>query len=256
MQRKALELLIVVFVLTFLYSSSAKAGVITFYDANAYGAAAGPLTPEGFETVKWDSWIYHTRLPSPIAALDLDDDPNDPDDGPDYDLDGHFQVTGNSIAYAPPHELFKVIRDGNGNQFLSFAPWYNILWPQTFDPNDTHPIVTFDNFNDAGDSITAFGLTFYDYTPSPNRWIVMELGGQFAPVNFSGPRGNYFVGFVSDTPFDFVRFHTNQNGSRVDLDSLTYHPAASVPIPEPSTILIWLGVLGGVGAWSASRKRR
>ena len=108
---------------------------------------------ESFETIKIDSWIYHTALPSPIPALDLTDDTGDPNDGPNYDLDGHFTITGNSIAWAPADSLFKIYDDGStsdtvdGINFLSFGPYYNILWPKTFDPEDQHPLITFDNFN-------------------------------------------------------------------------------------------------------------
>ncbi len=230
----------------------AHGATITYYDETAFKAATGSLTLEGFETVKWDSWIYHTRLPSPIHALDLVDDPADPNDGPDYDLDGHFDVTGNSIAYAPADELFKVIRD-NDNQYLSFSPWYNALWPKEFDPTNQHPIVTFDNFDNSNNASTAFGLSFLGYTPNPDRWIVMELGDEYVPITFSGTTGNYFVGFVSEMPFDHVRIHSNQNGGSIKVDGLSFQS-----VPEPSGIFVWLTLIAtrcGIVGWQRRRQQ-
>lgn len=222
--------------MTFAGSLVAQGGYVTYTDEDSFKAAAGTVEMESFETIVIDGWIYHTRLPSPIPALDLDDDPTDPDDGPNYDLDGHFTITGHSL-YGPALEKFIIFDDGSttdevdGINFLSFGPWYNVMWPSVFDPNDQHPIVTIDGFDDNNVWINAFGLYFYNYTPGTN-WLVLELGSQYVPVNLTGGTGSYFVGVVTDSLFNQVQLHTNQNGGSIKLDEIYYGYDF---IPEPAT---------------------
>jgi hypothetical protein len=242
-------------------SGSALGTTLTFSDENSFKAAySGDLTKESFETIAWDSWIYHTRLPSPIPALDLDDDPTDPDDGPDYDLDGHFTITGNSLG-GPATEQFIIYRDTDaypphvvdGYQYLSFGPWYNILWPKEFDADNQHPIITIDNFDNSGASINAFGLYFYNYTPG-TPWIVMELGDEYIPVSFGGTTtGDYFFGAITDTWFSHVRLHTNQNGGAIRIDEIYYTKGAV--IPEPGSMVLTALGLSGLALHGRRRKR-
>jgi len=231
--------------------STAQGANYVFYDETQFLSYAGTVTMESFETIPNDSWIYDTRLPSPIPALDLTDDPNDPDDGPDYDLDGHFTITGNSISRTALEKFW--IKDDapttdevDGDQYLNFAPWYNILWPDTFDVNDQHPIITFDNFNNSDASINAFGLYFYNYNPG-SKWRVMEFGSDFIPVNLTGSTGSYFFGVITDSFFDEVQLHTNQNGGSMNIDEIYYSSNASA-IPIPGAVwLLGSGIIGIVG---------
>jgi len=213
-------------------STIAYAAVWIYFDEAQFLSRAGTVTMESFETIPIDSWIYHTRLPSPIPALDLEDDPNDPNDGPDYDLDGHFAITGDNIAYAPPDELF-VIYDGapsddevDGVQYLSFAPYYASSWPAVFDRDDQHPTITFDNFDNSSAGVNAFGFYLYDYTPG-SKWIVMEYGDRYVQLNLAGAAGDYFVGVISDGVFREVQLHTNQNGGRISIDEIYYSADAA-----------------------------
>ena len=135
----------------------------------------------------------------------------------------------------------------DGDQFLQFAPWYNILWPTAFDPDDQHPIITFDNFNNSGSSIHAFGLYLYDYTPTSN-WVVMTFGSDFASVDLSGSTDSYFFGVISDTAFSQVQLHTNQNGGSIKIDEIYYGA-----VPEPGSMV--LTVLG-LAVCGRRRKRR
>ena len=209
---------------------------------------------ESFETVVWDSWIYHTRLPSPIPALDLDDDPVDLNDGPDYDLDGHFTITGNSLGGSADEKFF-IIRDTvnpppDEDQYLSFGPWYNVLWPKTFDSDDQHPIITFDNFDNSDSSINAFGLYFHSYTPGTN-WIVMEFGSEYLPVTLAGTTpGDYFFGAITDTSFSQVQLHTNQNGGSFKIDEIYF-----TGVPEPGSMVLTALGLSGLALYGRRRKR-
>lgn len=233
----------------FACSFMAQGASFVFYDESQFLTHAGTVAMESFETITNDHWIYDTRLPSPIPALDLDDDPNDPNDGPEYDLDGHFTITGNSIASAPADELFKVIDgapigDGvDGDQFLLFSPYYLSLWPNSFDPEEQHPIITFDNFNNLNSGINAFGLYLYNYTPG-SPWIVLELGDEYVPINLSGTTDSYFIGIITSIHSTEVQLHTNQNGSSIKIDEIYFSSNASY-VPEPSAMLLLvMGVIG------------
>lgn len=238
-------------VLFLTFAGNAHSISYVFYDEAAFSGYAGSATIEGFDTIPIDNWIYHTRLPSPIPALDLTDDPADPNDGPDYDLDGNFSITGNSIAYAPPDELF-IIYDypsDPDNNFLSFSPWSNSSWP-TYDPANEFPIITIDNFNNDSSSINAFGL-YYRLGLGPT-WIAFDFGDagyvQLDPDQWETNQWSFF-GFISDIPFAGVELYTNQNGSSIYIDGVTYSSDAAYldPVPEPSSlILLSFGLLGVV----------
>ena len=243
-------------------SGAALGATLADYDEDAFKLAAGALAMESFETITWDSWIYHTRLPSPIPALDLDDDPGDPNDGPEYDLDGHFSITTHS-TYGPADEQFMVIRDASsppevdGIQHLSFSPWYNgTLWPSLFDPDDQHPIVSFHDFHDSGASISAFGFYLHDYTPG-EPWIVMEFdsGGldiEYTGIDLSGSTGvtgSYFYGVITDAPFAQVQLHTNQNGGSIRLDEIYFSA-----IPEPGSLVLTALGLSALACYGRRRR--
>jgi hypothetical protein len=74
----------------------------------------------------------------------------------------------------------------------------------------------------------------------------MKFGNDYVPVNFTGGTDNYFFGVVSDSFFDEVKFHTNQNGGSVKIDGIYYSSPASVP--EPTTLLLLsTGLVGLIG---------
>lgn len=228
-------------------SSGAAYGLATIYtDESAFKAAyAGTLSMESFETIPIDSWIYDTRLPSPILAVDPG--------APDYDLDGHFSIIGNSLFGAADQKFWIV--DGalaagevDGDQFLQFSPWYNFLWPSVFDPLDPHPIVTFDNFNNNGAAISAFGLYLYNHTPVTDQWIAMTFGDQYIVADLTGPAGSNFFGAIFSEPATQVQLHTNQNGGSIKIDEVYFSG-----IPEPGTIA--LTALGLFGLALSGRRR-
>ena len=226
-------------------AKTSESASIVFYDETQFLTYAGSVTMESFETITFDNWTLGTSLSSPIPAYD--------EDNPDYDLDTHFTITGNSLYGGDDAKFVIWNNDSNssldtlwGEQYLKFSPL----------SGGSTKVVTFDNFNNTNDSINAFGLYIY-YNPGENNdnWVALRFGGdEYRVSEVTGGAGWYFFGGICDSPFTQVELFTSQNGGNIYLDGIYYSSDAN-PVPIPSAI--WLfgsGIISLIGLRRKFRK--
>ncbi len=230
--------LVMVGLIIFTNSNYAKGAIVIYYDETAFLHAAGSVTMESFETIPiiHHHPVDHTSLASPIPGFNPDN--------PNFDLDGHFTLSGWSLSMiGETSNEFMIMNNGSptdaidGIQYLYFEEYFG-------NGGGGYPYLAFDNFDNTDASVYAFGLYFLQ-----GGIHMVDFGDQRLTPAFTGPGPN-FLGIVSDSPAAEIIFYVG-SGS---IDEIYYSTAIShTPVPAA----VWLfgsGLLGlGVFGW---RKKR
>jgi hypothetical protein len=165
------------------------------------------------------------------------------------------------------------VNDGNGEPVqVNSASFHFGSTPTTttFDSNGTDPAATGTSFAVTGGPIGGLSNLPQGLTPTSLAWQtgskVGSLTAQFldsksnaGPIGAGGNSATFVV--ITDTPnfttnFANVQSPDPQVGGLTTVLAPTGGTIAPVPAPEPTTVLAWAGVLGGIALVRRVRKNR
>jgi hypothetical protein len=239
------------------FTGSAKAAVQTFTDSAAFFAALGS-TPSFTETYQGPA--VNSQIPQGGTLNGLIYNFSPPVAGGqgigriDGDTPTSLAYNGFGIGGDPTTiQTLAVFRDPTG-----FGE----------DPNESvfYPGESFTVTREGGGPFYAIGAFFNgsdpggDGTQAGDYFIETSVGTAFndlnAVVGDGGPNPTlYFVGLISDTPFDSATFGVSPNSAfGFNLDNLTFTTQQVGVIPEPATLMVLGGMLSLGGL--AYRRRR
>jgi hypothetical protein len=106
-------------------------------------------------------------------------------------------------------------------------------------------------------AVKAVGI-FFNANPTPlNSLQVQTAVGNAGNGAVYDQSTLFFVGLISDTPFNSATFAGSANGSAYNLDNLTYSPAQTTAVPDGGDAVI-LFLLGSalLGAFALQQRRQ
>lgn len=203
-------------------ASPSQAQTVTAYtDRSLFGAAAGQLVTQTFNTFTSDTSFQNIPL-----SL------------------GDFSIVGTGTAQSNRNFVdvspFMFATQGTGDG----SPFAALLVAAAGGSEVTVSFLS---------PITAWGADFGDISQGNVQRTSINLAGtSYVPAS-TGQTAVRFFGFVSDTPFSTVTFRSTGTNDGFGIDNVSYAASVAAAVPEPAT---WAMLIAGFAAIGLTMRRR